>query len=151
MEKKRIPTRIFILMRRGINTRNLGDDLNFAVVSISEYWVDRPMLFSSGRSKIYPEGKVFVVLSISRQAKDSVRDQVRVGNSVLNYVPLDQIACQTFAEFTNNFYFVSQLLRITDNDNHLPCLALWLHNARDVDVNKFENICHPAANQKLGI
>ena len=92
---------------------------------------------------------MFVVLSISRQAKDSVRDQVRVVNSVLNYVPLDQIACQTFAEFTNNFYFVSQLLRITDN--HLRCLALWLHNARDVDVNKFEYTCHPAANQRLGM
>ena len=40
MEKKRIPTRIFILMRPGINTRNLCDDLNFAVVSISAYWAD---------------------------------------------------------------------------------------------------------------
>ena len=37
MEKKRIPTRIFILMQPGINTRNLSDDLNFAVVSISAY------------------------------------------------------------------------------------------------------------------
>ena len=37
MEKKRIPTGIFILMQPGINTRNLSDDLNFAVVSISAY------------------------------------------------------------------------------------------------------------------
>ena len=37
MEKKRISTRIFILMKTGITARNLSDDLNFAVLSISEY------------------------------------------------------------------------------------------------------------------
>ena len=65
---------------------------------------------------------MFVVLNISRHSKDSVQVQVRAENSVLNYVPLDQIACQTFAEFANNFYFVSRLLRITDNHPD------WLHD-----------------------